>query len=40
MSPIDRELGSVKFDSISVRRINELFVNILICSNIKRDILI
>jgi hypothetical protein len=40
MSPIPRELGSVKLDSVSVQIINEPFVNTIICSNIKLDILV
>jgi hypothetical protein len=31
---------SVKLDSVSVRIINEPFMNTIICSNIKRDIFV
>jgi hypothetical protein len=34
------EIGSVKYDSVLVQIINELFVNTKICLNIKQDILV
>jgi hypothetical protein len=37
---VSNRLGSIKLNLVSIRIINELFVNIIICSNIKRDILV